>query len=90
MADRALFNSASFRDSQPTREMPAGWKSPFRQEMYQLVVQRTKGGQPCFFGPAMGKDAIGQFRDAIVKQIALGNEKDIAEPTIIRVPSLRN
>lgn len=69
--------------------MPQGWKSPMREadgtpkKLFQLVIERTSDGQLQRVGPAMGEDSVRSFCAVIGKQIALGNERQWSNPTVI-------
>jgi hypothetical protein len=68
--------------------MPPGWKSPFKVNLYQVVVEPTSGGAPHFVGPAMDQEAAGNFRDAIEAKIKAGAEKHWSNPMLIPVKTV--
>ena len=64
---------------------PKGWKSPFRVELYQVIVERTDGRGHQAVGPALLHDHAAAFCDAIKTQIKAGHERDWSNPTLLQV-----
>ena len=65
--------------------VPAGWKSPLRAPLYQVCVEETDGSGSHFVGPAMLKDEVGAFAEAIRRKIKSGDEKQWGNPTVMLV-----
>jgi len=60
-------------------------RSPLKQPLYQVVVERTLDGAPIAVGPAILKEAADQFAQTIREQIALGREKEWSSPHVVAV-----
>ncbi len=67
------------------KTMPKGWKSPFRVDLYQVVVDQTNGKGPLVVGPAILKDDADRFCEAIKLNIKAGAERQWSNPTVLQV-----
>jgi len=67
------------------KKMPKGWKSPFKVDLYQVVVERTEDGRVLPVGPMATKEVLGPFKDAIAQSIKTGMETRWSNPQMLLV-----
>ena len=67
------------------KAMPKGWKSPFRVELFQVVVDLTKTGEQQLVGPKVDKETAGELCETIKSMIKAGHERKYSNPRVIKV-----